>query len=1492
MLVVTTRPPLPSLRARRLFAETTADAEWRRIHGVADLVAPILERVILSSFEDALADVDERALVRAIRARDVDAALGAIPYATLESRLLRMVDVLRAGYLGGAHVAGQGLDLLPPEAKRAAESDPYIAVMSMLGPKIKGYFDLLNPMALEWAETESTKLIKDDISEASKAQIRALLVEEFQEGYGPAALARKILPLVPLTNTLAAAADNYYNGLKKRQTKGDKSLTDEKIDRLFANYALRLRRYRARAIARTETIAASNAGQAAMWQLAADQGYLDRSKTMRRWIVTPDDRLCPTCKQMKGQEVPVDKPFKAPGGYEVANPPLHPQCLPGDARVTAKGIAAASKRWYEGDLIVISTSGGKTLSCTPNHPILTPSGWVAACLLKKGDYVVCRLRHEGTPGMDGDDQEMPAPIEDIAHAFGCAEHVSAMPVPVATEDFHGDGKGSQVAVVWTDGLLMNDVDATFPKKSGEQVFRWGDVESSRLDGLGMSHLGFERLGLATRSCVGGGNLARPLVGAHSRPLNRLGIGLPARLNPKSKQASADTTPVNTEALGQRLLRDAVEVQATQLGQIDVQPGVADRTRLNVALPKYPADDGLAYAEFLGDARSSPAGQVLADDIVAVDIVPFRGHVYNLQTASGWYIAEGIITHNCRCGQGLVNPTAPSLPKQETPPLPPKALPGSPEWIQDLTEIAMSLGGIHEKHVYRDKEGAKWLFKPDEVAGLAERATYKIMAELGLPAPEVYLVTIGGKTGTIQRMFNDVDAPLKADGLHTLTRQQLEDIQTHQVLDWLVGQHDSNEGAFLISKAGRIYAVDKGQAVKWIGSDTLDWTYNPNPLPVVYNRMFEAHIAGRITLDRSAIAPILKRVVDLDDRVLRDAFRPYAEYGVRKGYYRTVDELLDRLVQRKRTIVSDFDDLYKRADAARARRLGQQTPVGAYTRLDDDFARQVTEQGWAGRSIMVGGPDFEDAHVLAYEIRQGTKITLVLEAKVREAAEGRILQAIGTPSAAGPRTHPADNLWGDVLTTIKHVHYHLKPGSPGKDDVLKAGKVAGIQKAAEKIVKTSSPSAPQDVEDMLGHYSALIEKMTGKTVLDVATASVAQVESWLKAAYDPNLFAEQYQIPVKPAPIAPDKIHASRERPWQYKRTLQNGEIVASAAKEILSGETGYTLDLGGGMTGIYIQHGDANTYSKMGRLTIYREGYQGTAREIADTLDQFKRLGVEAKLATRADLELVYLHKQAHAMKLEGDAAWNSAIAAAEAEPTVAGKLTVLKEALKKKLKLKKADKLEDLPGYNPEPKFDRGWNPASGATATGPAGRPYWERFDIDRSTFETEMADYALAHHLWSRDTYTFLRDVLEGNGWALNTEERIRTGVYTGQGMSPEPDMRTGGASYFFTRIMPKRAWDSYHLVFDQRLLLRTDLISYDGDMYGRSDPATKTRRNVTIAAWKNASRHGANEAIIKNGVSLVDNLIRINSGGRRREILDLFRQHGITEINGRQVEDVVR
>jgi hypothetical protein len=37
-----------------------------------------------------------------------------------------------------------------------------------------------------------------------------------------------------------------------------------------------------------------------------------------------------------------------------------------------------------------------------------------------------------------------------------------------------------------------------------------------------------------------------------------------------------------------------------------------------------------------------------DRVLKVSRRSFSNHVYNLETKTGWYIADGILTHNCRC----------------------------------------------------------------------------------------------------------------------------------------------------------------------------------------------------------------------------------------------------------------------------------------------------------------------------------------------------------------------------------------------------------------------------------------------------------------------------------------------------------------------------------------------------------------------------------------------------------------------------------------------------------------------------------------------------------------------------------------------------------------------------------------------------------------------------------------------------------------------------
>ena len=316
----------------------------------------------------------------------------------------------------------------------------------------------------------------------------------------------------------------------------------------------------------------------------------------KQWLDVGDRRVDPVCVGNSSEGwIPVGQAFAS--GHDL--PTAHPGCLPGAVRVSAREISAATKRWYEGDLVVIRTAGGKDLAATPNHPILTPTGWVAAGLLDVGGHVIGRLARDGVaPGLDLDDEYVPASIEEVAEAFGRSEQVTAVPVPLAAEDFHGDGAGSEVAVVWTDRLLHDGLDASLGQQIREQSLVGRHVARLGLSRPGHLRALLGRMLTATRSFVGVSDLRVALLGAHVGPFQTLGLRSPS-------------------------------------GRLAV-------------LAEYPSDGVASDPVPTRETLERLAGAVGPEKIVEVRRGPFRGHVYNLETGPGWYLAEGIVTHNCRC----------------------------------------------------------------------------------------------------------------------------------------------------------------------------------------------------------------------------------------------------------------------------------------------------------------------------------------------------------------------------------------------------------------------------------------------------------------------------------------------------------------------------------------------------------------------------------------------------------------------------------------------------------------------------------------------------------------------------------------------------------------------------------------------------------------------------------------------------------------------------
>jgi len=328
------------------------------------------------------------------------------------------------------------------------------------------------------------------------------------------------------------------------------------------------------------------------WEALRAEGDEDESLVGVR--TAEDDAVCDICQDIADDTYTLDE------ALDVL--PAHPNCLPGDSLILPVGrITAVSERFYNGDLIIIRTASGRKLSCTPNHSVFTDHGEVAARALNIGSKVVSYPFSEAAiSSINTDDQYMPSRIEDIAASFAKSWPPSA--VPLTAPDFHGDALDGDIAIIWTDSFLRSPGQATILQQLQKTVLGWRIMQAQSFSGLSALYFCFKGVMLSTARFLGGGILPLALADSHSRPFDDFLFGLSSH------------------------------------GDVPLQKFGDDRSRKTVSL---------------SERLYRLTGQIFSDDcfldeVVDLDTCCHVGPVYNLETEAGYYIAQGIATHNCRC----------------------------------------------------------------------------------------------------------------------------------------------------------------------------------------------------------------------------------------------------------------------------------------------------------------------------------------------------------------------------------------------------------------------------------------------------------------------------------------------------------------------------------------------------------------------------------------------------------------------------------------------------------------------------------------------------------------------------------------------------------------------------------------------------------------------------------------------------------------------------
>lgn len=400
--------------------------------------------------------------------------------------------------------------------------------------------------------------------------------------------------------------------------------------------------WKALRIARTEVIRAHTAGAISQMR------EFPQLTPMYEWAAETGS-ACAACLAEHGSLHPTSEA-----------PARHPNCFPAGVIAAGPRVTGSSSRWYSGDIVDVEFASGNRLSVTPNHPVLTTHGWVGAGSLdESSDVVRCKDAGRLARIVDPHDHQVPSMIEEVAVSVGSAHGVPPVTVPLSPMDIHGDGAGSDVAVIRSDRLLRDAIESALAQQIGQNDLVVGIGATPTLAGVGGGAEGIEATGGSAHCIMCGGDIAGSLLGGSGVHHELVGGGDVAKIDALGFKSNPDDVSRYAESLGDAVLGFAADIGGGDLavGELDSAGGAdlgsGERFPLGWRSPEPLGLKDLAEA-LLGDSPGAGsdlaaiAGEIELDRVVRVTQRSFAGHVYNLETVGGWYVADGIIAHNCKC----------------------------------------------------------------------------------------------------------------------------------------------------------------------------------------------------------------------------------------------------------------------------------------------------------------------------------------------------------------------------------------------------------------------------------------------------------------------------------------------------------------------------------------------------------------------------------------------------------------------------------------------------------------------------------------------------------------------------------------------------------------------------------------------------------------------------------------------------------------------------
>ena len=363
--------------------------------------------------------------------------------------------------------------------------------------------------------------------------------------------------------------------------------------------------YRSRMIAQTEVISASNQASfeganssgiqyRKFWSNSGLEGIRESHIFAQEWSYQRDGLEPEEYFDMGNGNMMLHPGDPDGDPSEVIN------CYLGNQTIKS-AIVSAQRFNYSGEIVEIITVGGKILSVTPNHYILTSEGMVKAKEINYRNYLVCDSKNiESINRKFTDRNNINNKIPFISEVFDSlvVKFVSKF-IPSVGLDFDGDGSGGNgnVDIVNINRKLLFNSKKSF-KDVGNFILKQTDTQSILIKRFCSHYFGFKGMFSTSNSIMRFFNLILSLFSTHFTPFKFFGIGLSSH-----HYAIFNKMPIERHSWNATIIRDLIKT-----------------------------DPGFIHL----------------DKVKQIRYYNFTGHVYDFTSLTGTNIVNNIYTSNCRC----------------------------------------------------------------------------------------------------------------------------------------------------------------------------------------------------------------------------------------------------------------------------------------------------------------------------------------------------------------------------------------------------------------------------------------------------------------------------------------------------------------------------------------------------------------------------------------------------------------------------------------------------------------------------------------------------------------------------------------------------------------------------------------------------------------------------------------------------------------------------